>query len=204
MLILSLHTIQLDAPLDASGDCLVLTELILPRNAIRSKSVLTPVPLSKGRRSFARAPFYEKALLKEKVESRFGLKVSVTRPLPYPQFQELVRQLLATGVESTMDLVAPLLKRRPLVGDLIDEVTDFVADTITDRKPTFIAVGGIDLDSATLASGNITIPLKLTEAMRLADLPPGPKSREKRKSSAQRYNKGTTIGEISLDLSVEA
>lgn len=203
MLILSLHSLQLNAPLDGSGDCLVLTELILPRNAIRSKSVLTPVQLSKGRRSFVRAPFYEKALLKEKVESRFGLKVSVTRPLPYPQFQQLVRQLLATGVESSIDLIAPLLSRQPLAGDLIDEVTDFVADKITDRSPAFIAVGGMDLDRATLASGKIAIPLKLTETIRQSDLPPGPKSREKRKSSTRRLSKGTIIGEISLDLFVE-
>ena len=83
-MLLSLQTLTLDAPLNQSGECLILTELILPRNGIARKAALKDVRLIKGKRSFARAPFFEKALLKEKVDGPFGLKVSVTRPLSTP------------------------------------------------------------------------------------------------------------------------
>lgn len=201
-MLLLLHKITLDAPLNSSGECLVLTELVLPRNAIRAKSALSPVSLTQGRRSFARAPFYEKALLKEKVDGRFGLKVSVTRPLKNPELNQFLRQLLATGIESSVDLISPLLIRSSPLNDLADEAADQLADRVRDEA-SFLATGGIDLDSATLTSGQLSIPLKLTASIRRSDLPPGPKSREKRKSTAKLYSKGSTVGAVTFNLAVD-
>jgi len=210
-MILSLHKIALDAPLNQSGQCLILTELILPRNSIARKAALKDVQISTrstgsvrvGQASFARSPFYEKALLKEKVDGPFGLKVSVTRPLKHPELVQFARQLLATGIESSTDLLSPLLIRYSPLEDVLQEASDQLVDRITQTASSFIASGGLDLDSETLISGKITIPLKLTETFRKSDLPPGPKSRDKRKTSAKIYKKGSPIGEISFDLLVD-
>lgn len=215
-MILSLHTLTLEAPLNQSGQCLVLAELILPRNGIARKAALKDVRLTThsttsassgqtgslrvAKASFVRKPFYEKALLKEKVDGRFGLKVSVTRPLKHPELNQFLRRLLATGIESSADLISPLaLSLSNLVDDLVDETADQLADRILDDE-SFIATGGLDFDSETLTSGKITVPLKLTETLRKSDLPPGPKSRDKRKTAAKFYKKGSQIGQISFEL----
>jgi hypothetical protein len=52
----------------------------------------------------------------------------------------------------------------------------------------------------TLASDTLTVPLQLTESARKSDLPPGPKSREKRKQVSKLHKKGLTIGEAVLSL----
>ena len=87
--------------------------------------------------------------------------------------------------------------------DLASAPFDALADQVSDDSPNFIATGGLDLDSETLTAGKISISLKLTKTLRKSDLPPGPKSREKRKTAAKLYKKGTQIGEISLDLLVD-
>lgn len=206
-MILSLQTLTLDMPLNQSGECLILTELILPRNGIARKAALKEVRLMKGKRSFARTAFFEKALLKEKVDGPFGLKVSVTRPLKHPELNQFLRQLLATGIEGLGEAVSlsafPSLSISAFARggrDLASAPFDALADQVSDDSPNFIATGGLDLDSETLTAGKISIPLKLTQTLRKSDLPPGPKSREKRKSAAKIYKKGTVIGEIRLDL----
>ena len=205
MLIVSLDSIKLEAPLNQTGESLILTELVLPRNAIARKAALKNLRITKGRRSLVRAPFYVSGLLKEKVDGPFGVKVSVTRPLRHAEFRRLLRGLLATGVESSMDLLSPVLAAvtgGSILDDLADEAVDRLADSIADETPAFIAVGGIDLESETLENGKITIPLKLTESIRRSAQPPGPKAREKRRSTTKLFRKGSAVGEIRLALRV--
>lgn len=211
-MLLSLGKVQLEAPLNQSGECLVLTELILPRNAIARKAVLKEIHLSRSKTDalpvakagFARAPFYEKALLKEKVDGPFGLKVSLTPPMKHPELYRLLRQLLATGIESSTDLLlSSLAGTHSLLGDLLVEAGDHLADQVADDAPAFIAAGGLDLDSASLTSGQIHVPLKLTQALRRSNLPPGPKSREKRRPQTKTYRKGHRIGQVSFQLHVD-
>jgi hypothetical protein len=201
-MILSLHSIRLNAPLNTTGESLLLTELILPRNAIARKAALKDIRLTKGTRSFARAPFYETGLLKEKVEGPFGLKVHLTRPLRHPEFSRFLRQILATGVDSSVDLLTSVFATAPgtaVLGDLAEEAADQLSDSLADTTPSFIAVGGIDLQSEGLENGRITIPLKLIESVRQSDQPPGPRARENRRA-AQLFRKGSPVGEIQLDL----
>jgi hypothetical protein len=201
-MLLALRSINLDAPLQLSGQSLILTELILPRNAIARKAVLKDVRLTRGRRSLARQPFYEKALLKEKVDGLFGLRVSVTRPLKNPELNQFLRRLLATGLESSVDLLSSLLIRYSPLGDVLEEAGEWGADRLLESSSNFIATGGLDLESESLTPGTLMIDLKLTETIRKSDLPPGPKSREKRKTAAVSYKKGTAVGQISFDLTV--
>lgn len=204
-MILSLHSIQLDAPLDQTGELLALTELVLPRNAIARKTALQMIQLKAGKRSFARAPFYEAALLKEKVDGPFGLKVSVTQPLRHPGVSRFFRQLLATGIESSTDLFSTALAfsgRGDLLGDLADASAERLADAVGEDSPAFTAMGGIDLDSETLTAGRVRIPLKLLKSIRKSDQPPGPKAREKRRASTKRFRKGRVVGEITLNLQI--
>jgi hypothetical protein len=98
--------------------------------------------------------------------------------------------------------VSPLLFRSALLHDLADEAGDQLADRVLAAEP-FLASGGLDLDSASLTAGKISVPLKLTETIRKSDLPPGPKSREKRKTTAKFHKKGALVGEVSFDLSVD-
>lgn len=202
-MLLTLHSIQLDAPLDQSGASFILTELVLPRNAIARKAALKDIRLTRGRRSLAKAPLYEAGLLKEKVDGPFGVKVSVTRPLRHAEFSRFVRQLFAAGLESSVDLLSPALAvatGSSILEDVADEAADQLADSITDHEAVFIAEGGLDLESESLETGRITIPLKLTESLRQSNQPPGPKSREKRRSTAKLFRKGSSVGEVRLAL----
>ena len=196
-MLLSLHSLQLNAPLDRSGQCLVLVELILPRPAIARRAVLKTVELRQGTRSLAREPFYETALLKEKVDGRFGLKVSVTRPLQHPELQLWLRRLLASGLESIPSL-APFAALQAPVEDLLDTASEQLADHVLRDQP-FIATGGLDLNSARLPSGAQSLALHLTTRLRRSELPPGPQSRERRKSEATTYRKGSQVGQLVLD-----
>ena len=202
-MILSLQKITLDAPLNQSGECLLLTELILPRNGIARKAALKDARLVKGKASFARAPFYEAGLLKERVDGPFGLKVSVTRPLKHPELTQFLRQLLATGIEGATDLLTSSLIRSAPLEDLLEEASDTLADRISETSATFIATGGIDLDSETLTTRKVTIPLKLIESLRSSASVPLSQKREKRKSTASLYKKGSIIGEVSFALNAE-
>jgi hypothetical protein len=195
--LLKLHQVSLEAPLNQTGQCLILAELILPRKGIARKAALKDLSLSKGKRSFARAPFYETALFKEKVDGRFGIKLSVSRPLKNPELNQFLKRLLATSVESASNLIQP-----SFIKDLVDEASDQLGDRILDDE-SFIACGGLELDSESLASGKITLALKLTETIRKSDLPPGPRDREKGRRQRKSYRKGSTVGEVSLDLSID-
>lgn len=202
-MILTLHSVKLEAPLDVTGESLVLTELVLPRNAIARKAALKEIQLTRGKRSFARSPFYETGLLKEKVDGVFGVKVSVTRPMRQRAFGRFLRQLLATGVESAVDWLPGALALpggASILEDLADEAADAVADSLTDADPVFIAAGGIDLDSEELSAGHLSIPLKLTARIRKSTTPPGPRARDGRRRSVETYRKGQSVGEIKLNL----
>lgn len=198
-MILSLRSISLEAPLQISGECLVLTECLLPRNAIARKAALKDVSVTKGQRSFVRTPFYEKGLLKERVDGPFGLKVSLTRPLKHREFNRFLREILATGIEYSVDLLTPLLKQYAPLDDVFEEGSERIVDGILKDAP-FVAVGGLDLDSRTLDAGILEVPLKLERSIRQATTPPGPKSREQRRSRSILYRKGSVIGKIELDL----
>ena len=200
MLVLTVQQIHLDAPLDLTGSCLVLAELVLPRNSIQRKRALREVSVKNGHRSLKRAPFYQTALLKEKVDGRFGLKVSITRPLKNRALDVQVRSLLATAIESGTDLLASLLFKGNLLEDVVEAGGEQLADALQSEEPVFIAAGGIDLQADALRSGVLTIPLKLTKTLRISDTPPGPRAREQRKKSAKTYRKGSTVGEIQLAL----
>jgi len=208
-MLLSLKALTLDAPLNQTGECLVLTELILPRPGIAKKSALKDLRLTKGKVSLARAPFYEKALLKEKVDGPFGIKVSITRPLKHPELNQFLKQLLATGIQGLGEAASfsafPSLSISAFakgLRELIEVPFDKVSNALESNDLSFLASGGIDLDSESLVPGPISIELKLEERIRLAEIPVGPKARDKRKSSAKIYKKGSAIGSVTFDLSV--
>ncbi|MDQ8209169.1 hypothetical protein QEH52_16705 [Coraliomargarita sp. SDUM461003] len=198
-MILSLHSFALAAPLDLSGECLLLVELLLPRNGIARKTALKEVRLSKGKASFARAPFYERGLLKEKLDGPVGLKVSITRPLKHPELAQFMRQLWATGLESSGELLSSSLLRYTPFDDVVEEASEQVADRIAE-EPALIAEGGLDLDSERLSAGEIRIPLKLLSTLRSSRGLALSQQREKRKSASQTYKKGRLVGEIALHL----
>ena len=208
-MLLSLQKLTLAAPLNQTGECLILTELILPRNGIAKKSALKELRLTKGKRSLSRSPFYESGLFKEKVDGPFGIKVSVTRPLKHPELNKLFRQLLTTGVEGLGEAAAlsafPSLSVSAFTRGLRELVKipfDEASEAFKSNQSAFIATGGIDLDSEALVAGAVTIDLNLEEALRIPDLPPGPKSRDRRKTAAKRYEKGIVVGTIIFDLGV--
>lgn len=201
-MVTTLHSLALDAPLDGSGESLVLVELIVPRPAIARRATLKPVRLRQGRRSLAREPFYERVLLKERVEGPFGLKVSITRPLPRPELSRLARQLLATGVATLPDFISSTFPLADLIEDLAEEATDPLADRLTE-DPRFLASGGRDLDSIALRNHRLTVPLRLTRSIRSSDHIPLSKKRDKRKSGTRTYRKGKTAGEVVIELMVD-
>ena len=209
-MLLTLNKITLDAPLDRTGECLVLTELILPRNGIARKAALKDLRLTKGKRSLARESFYERALLKEKVDGPFGLKVSVTRPLKHPELAKFMRQLLAAGAEGLGDAAGlsafPNLSLSVFakgLRDLVKVPFDETADSLESDDLAFIASGGLDLDSDSLISGEISVPLKLTETIRSSANLKLSEKREQRKPAAKIYKKGSVVGEVSFDVLVD-
>lgn len=200
-LTLELSKLSLNLPLDQSGETLALTSLVLPRPAIRQRTTLKNFRLQKGKANFARKAFYEKALLKEKVDGRFSLTVQFTRPTAHPELQAWLQAMTGVGLETIGDALAGGLTLSAL-RPLLREPFDGLADQLTDDAPEFILHGGLDLDSETLKPGKISIPLQLTQSIRKSDLPPGPKSRDKRKTSAKTYKKGLTVGEAVVEVGV--
>ena len=192
-----LHSLRLDAPLDLSGESLVFVELVVPRPAIARRSTLKPVQLRRGGRTFARQPLYETALLKERVDGPFGLKVAVTRPGKHPEWRRLFRQLLAEGAKSLGDVG---FSGFDLLDDIAEEAFDQLADRIGEDAPVFAAAGGLDLDSETLESGRLTLPLHLTRSIRSSAHLPLSERREKRKSQAKTFRKGLRVGEVVVEI----
>ena len=192
-----LHSLRLDAPLDLTGESLVFVELIVPRPTIARRSNLKPVQLRRGGRSFAREPLYETVLLKERVDGPFGLKVAVTRPGKHPEWRRLFRKLLAEGAKSLGDVGVSSFD---FLDDIAEEAFDQLADRIGGDAPGFAAAGGRDLDSETLQSGRLTIPLHLIRSIRSSAHLPLSERREKRRSQAKTFRKNLRVGEVVLEI----
>ncbi|HKK19444.1 MAG TPA: hypothetical protein VJ952_12275 [Opitutales bacterium] len=200
-MLLTLNSIQLSPPIKGTGECLVLAELVLPRPGIARRAALKPVRLTKGKRSLSRAAFVDKALLKERVEGTFGLRVAVTRPLRQPELAAALRKLLAAGIE---DFGGELARRVPFgpAGELVDTFGETLADRLEEDAPDFIAEGSLDLDSETLRSEKLTLSLKLIDTIRSSDHLKPSEKREKRRRQSKTYRKGNDIGEVRLDVDV--
>lgn len=200
-LLIQLDRLSLQAPLDQSAETLALTSLVLPRPGIQRKTALKPFRLQKGHASLARKAFHENALLKEKVDGAFALTLQLTQPVTHRELQNWLRSLAGLGLEAAGNLLASGLSMsalRPLLRAPFDQL----ADQLSEDSPDFMLEGGIEWDSETLSPGRIAIPLKLTQRIRQSDLPPGPKARDKRKTSAKTYKKGLTVGEAVFKVQV--
>jgi len=198
---ITLRSLKLNTPLATNGHSLLQCNLILPRPGIQTRTALKPVALKKGTLSLRRAPFYESALLKEKVDGRFGLQCWLTRPQRNPEATRALQALLSSALEAAGDSLAAQLPISTLRG-LVRAPFDQVADAFEEDSPDFLLEGGIDLDSEALESGEITIPLKLIESLRHNPLPPGPQNREGRKAKTKTYKKGLTLGEAVIAIRV--
>ncbi len=202
-MLITLENIQLEAPLDRDGAVLVLVELILPRPAIALRRALLEVQVRKGKRSMVRASFAEKALLKERVDGLFGLKVAITRPTPPSQFADVLRTILSTGIQSTGDILARMSFTTPPARRLAMMPADAIAEAIQDTSPEYVADGSLDLASETLSSGLLSVPIKLNQTLRESNFPSGPRNRPTRKASAsQVFRKGRVAGSIELRVGV--
>jgi hypothetical protein len=200
-MLLTLNAIQLSAPLDGTGECLVLAELVLPRPAIARRAALKPVRVTRGKRSLGRAAFVDKALLKERVDGPFGLRVAVTRPLRQPELVRTLRTLLAAGIE---DFGGEVARRVPFgpAGELVDTLGETLADRLEEDRPGFIAEGTLDLDSERLSPEKLNLPLKLNETLRSSSHLKPSERRAKRRRQSKTYRKGTIIGDLTLDVDV--
>jgi hypothetical protein len=198
---ITLRSIKLNAPLTGNGHSLLQSRLILPRPGIQARNALKALELKRGTVSLRQAPFYKAGLLKEKVDGRFGLQVQVTRPARNPQATHALQALLASVIDAAGDTLAAQI---PLstVRNLARAPFQQLVDQIEDDSPDFLLEGGLDLDSESLTSGSLTIPLQLTETLRHSPVAPGPKSREQRKNKTTTYKKGLSLGEAILDIQV--
>ena len=198
---ITLRSLKLNAPLSGNGHSLLQTRLILPRPGIQTRNALKALELKRGTTSLRCAPFYEAGLLKEKVDGRFGLQVQLTRPQRNPEATRALQALLASVIDAAGDTLAaqiPLSSLRKLARAPFEQLVD----EIEDDAPEFLLEGGLDLDSESLASGTVTVPLRLIETLRHSPTAPGPKSREQRKRKTATYKKGLSLGEAVLDLQV--
>jgi hypothetical protein len=199
---ITLRALKLNPPLVSSGHSLLQCQLILPRPGIQSRSALKPVELNKGAVSLRRAPFYAAALLKEKVEGRFALRLQLTRPQRNPAAARALQTMLASVIEATGDSLAaqvPLSTLRPLIRAPFDQLADGFEDDTSD----FLLDASIDLNEVDLLSQEVSLPLCLTETLRHNSLPPGPQSREARKTKTKTYKKGLVVGEAVIAIRVE-
>ncbi len=198
---IELEQLKLETPLNHSGESLLSLNMALPRPGVTHKTALKTITLRKGKTNLARAPFHQRGLLKEKVEGRFGLHLQITAPQAHPEFSRLLRAIAAVGVDSIGDLLGSRIQLSAL-RKLLDAPFDELADQLEDDQPRFILEGSLDLDSEALTSGELTIPLKLSETLRHNPLPPGPKSREGRKAKTITYKKGLTLGEAVIAITL--
>lgn len=200
-LTIELNSLSLTAPLDQSGATLVFATLVLPRPGIARKTTLLSASLQKGQVRFAQKSFHEKALFKEKIEGRFALTLQLSHPSTHSEIQKWLLSMTGLGLESVGDLLASGLEFKSL-RPLLRAPFETLAEHFSDNNPDFILLGSLELESETLQSGELILPLRLEKRLRLTDLPPGPKTRDKRKASSQTYKKGLTLGEALLKIEV--
>lgn len=198
-MLLTLEKVELEAPLAGNGSVMVMAELVLPRPAIALRRALLEVSLRKGKRSLVKDSFLEKALLKERVDGSFGLKVAVTRPSPPNQFADLLRGILASGIQNAGDILSRMYYTTPPARRLAMGPTDAIAGALNDTGPEYLADGSLDLSSGTLTNGLLTVPIKLNRNLRDSDPPAGPRNRPRTNAAASHvFRKGHAVGQIVL------
>lgn len=198
---ISLRSLSLNEPF-RTGTTTLVAELVWPRGAIRSRSGVRAVELRRGKASFSRRPYYERLLLKEKVDGRFGLTVGVTRPGNGGQVATFLAEVLGTmvsavgsGLGSSLELPATALRR------VVREPFNQVADLIEDDDLALIAGGGVDLSSEEELEGRHVFPLRATRTLRdTVGSARGPRARPRKPGAVSTVRKGTVIGEAVLDL----
>lgn len=197
-MLLTLEKVDLPKPLNRNGKILVLAELILPRPAIALRRALVEVTLRQGKRSLAKAAFFEKALLKERVDGPFGLRVAVTEPTTPNRFGELLNDVLSTGIQNAGDIFARMAFTTPPARRIAMFPTNAVAEAIQDTNPSYIAEGHLDLQSDSLSDGLLDIELRLTQNLREPNRISGPRARRTRRPSSTAFRKGTPAGLVQL------
>ncbi|MCC5789689.1 MAG: hypothetical protein JJT75_08640 [Opitutales bacterium] len=203
-MLLTLEKIDLSSPLNRNGKVLVMAELILPRPAIALRRALLEVSLRQGKRSLGKASFFEKALLKERVDGPFGLRVAVTEPTAPNRFGDLLSDILSTGIKNAGDIFARMAFTTPPARRIAMFPSDAVAEAIQDTSPKYVAEGSLDLSSDTLTDGSLNIPIHLNQTLRDSRTVSGPRSRRNRRPSSPSpsFRKGTLSGSLTLKVTL--
>lgn len=198
----SLKSFVITHPLFASARNTTLSaELVWPRPAISSRVGLLPLELRRGKAALTRRPFYERLLLKEKVDGSFGLVVRITKPGKGPALPPALAEIFSTALSAIgSGLGAPLVNSaiRPIVREPLNQL----ADVFEDDEPLFIAEAGIDLNAEEDWIGERKFELKTTKTLKIPSEPQaGPRTKtvaKKQKSATVR--KGAIIAEVVLEL----
>ncbi|MCH8475270.1 MAG: hypothetical protein LAT55_08580 [Opitutales bacterium] len=203
-MLLTLEKVDLSSPLNRNGKILVMAELILPRPAIALRRALLEVSLRQGKRSLAKAAFFEKALLKERVDGAFGLRVAVTEPTAPNRFGDLLSDILSTGIKNAGDIFARMAFTTPPARRIAMFPSDTVAEAIQDTSPKYVAEGSLDLSSESLSDGPLEIPILLNKTLRETNAVSGPRNRRARRPSSpsQTFRKGSPAGTLQLTVSL--
>ncbi|MBC2601235.1 hypothetical protein [Puniceicoccus vermicola] len=199
---ISLKSLTLTHPAFATATAVTISaELVWPRPAISARMGFQTFSLRKGKASLRGTKDYERLLLKEKVDGRFGLVIGLTKPGPQWALNSAMAEILGTALSGIgSGLAAPFVSTalRPLLREPFNQL----ADKIEDDEPILIAEAGIDLHSEDDWVGEHKFELKTTKSLKLPLEPKaGPRTKSvAKKQKFQTIRKGTVIAEVILEL----
>ncbi len=199
---ISLKSLALTHPAFSSArSATIVAELIWPRPAISSRVGFQSVSLRKGKTALGRTPYYERLLLKEKVDGRFGIRVGITKPGAQFNLNPALAEILSTALSSIGGtLAAPFSSAalRPLLREPLNQL----ADKIDPDEPTVVAEAGLDLHSDDDWIGEKSFVLKTNKSLKIPiDNKVGPRTKDvAKKQKFQTIRKGSVIAEVVLAL----
>ena len=204
---ISLKSLTLTHPAFATATAVTVSaELVWPRPAISARMGFQTFSLRKGKAVLRRTKDYERLLLKEKVDGRFGLVIGLTKPGPQLALNSAMAEILGTALSGIgSGLAAPFVSTalRPLLREPFNQL----ADKIEDDEPILIAEAGIDLDSDQLStlllcSSSKTFEFKSTKSLKIPLEPKsGPRTKQvAKKQKFQTIRKGSVIAEAVMEL----
>ncbi|MGE9290000.1 MAG: hypothetical protein ACQKBT_03360 [Puniceicoccales bacterium] len=198
---ITLKSLTLNEPFHTASAVTVTAELVWPRPAISSRVGIQTLDLRKGKASLRRAKYYERLLLKEKVDGRFGIVVGITKPGPQLAVNRVVAEILGTALSSIGSGLAAGMANtalRPLVREPLNQF----ADAVESDEPALIADAGIDLHSDDDWIGEKTFLLKTNQSLKIPLEPKsGPRTKDvAKKQKFKTLRKGSVIAEVVLEL----
>ena len=169
---ITLHSIHVPVTgtLDKKTTHLVSATLIWPRTGTAQKTASQSCELAAGRGNFEPVNWGKRILLKENVEGRFALGITISEALDDEELEKFLRSLAGTVLSLGGDMAEAAMPLKPL-GKLVSAPLDYAAKAVAKYPGAVTLVEGLaELDAADFPSeddGERLLTVRLTAARKL-------------------------------------